>query len=302
MIALALRSVILLLALSAAAFFLIAAMPADPAITALRAWNVTPTPQLVSALRHEWGLDRPVLPRFGLWLIRFMTGDWGTSFRTGQPVRQEVLSRLPLSLSLGTGGLALAFAGAVPLGFFSALRPGGLADRLSRALVITVQAVPAFFLGLIAIWVLAVQFHLLRPFGANAGTVMLSIALIGAHSLGVLARVGRRGLLEAAKQPFMRTALAKGLSRGEALRRHGGPHALLAMLAALRSEAAWAVGTSAAMEVLFGLPGISRFLVDSIAARDYFVLQAYVVVAALWLILLNAAIAIVMARLDPRRA
>ena len=89
--------------------------------------------------------------------------------------------------------------------------------------------------------------------------------------------------------PFMQTALAKGLSDRQALWRHGQHYALLALLSAARSEAAWAVGTSATMEVLFGLPGISQFLVDSVAARDYYVLQAYVMIVAIWLLVINAA-------------
>jgi ABC-type dipeptide/oligopeptide/nickel transport system permease component len=130
--------------------------------------------------------------------------------------------------------------------------------------------------------------------------LLLAILLIASHSLGVLTRVYRRGLLAAGAMPFMQTALAKGLSRRQALWRHGQRHALLALLSAVRSEAAWAVGTSATMEVLFGLPGISRFLVDSIAARDYAVLQAYVMIVALWMLVLNAVVAMVVGRLDPR--
>ena len=160
---------------------------------------------------------------------------------------------------------------------------------------------PSFFLGLVAIWLLAVKLHLLRPFGGDTGSIALAIGLIALHSLGVLSRVYRRGLLEVKKMPFMRTALAKGLSERQALWRHGRRHTLFALLAAARSEAAWAVGTSATMEVLFGLPGISAFLVDSIAARDYFVLQAYTMIVAVWLLLLNAIVAGLVHSLDPRR-
>jgi peptide/nickel transport system permease protein len=299
---LALRSLIVLVVLSAAAFFLIATMPADPVMTALRAWNLAPTPEATAGLRKQWGLDVPVLPRYFLWVRRFVTGDWGTSFRTGLPVRQEILSRLPLSLGLGLGGLLLAIAGAVPLGFLTACQPGGIADRASRAIALLVQAVPSFILGLLAIWLLAARLHLLHPFGINPGTIAIAISLIAVHSLAVLSRVCRRGFLAVGAAPFMRTALAKGLSPTQALWRHGQRHALLALLSAVRSEAAWAIGSSAAMEVLFGLPGVSQFLVESIAARDYFVLQAYVMIVAVWLLLVNAVVQALAIRLDPRSA
>jgi peptide/nickel transport system permease protein len=103
------------------------------------------------------------------------------------------------------------------------------------------------------------------------------------------------------RQPFFRTALAKGLSRSAALWRHGHTHALYAMISAFRAEASWAVGSTAALEVLFGLPGIGQFLVESIAARDYPVLQAYVMVVAAWLLVLNAGVALCLAWLGPRQ-
>src|SRR5258707_2361785 len=101
---------------------------------------------------------------------------------------------------------------------------------------------------------------------------------------------------------FFRTVLAKGLGRDGALILHGHAHAFYALLAALRGEAGWAISGTATVEVLFGLPGISQFLVQSIAYRDYFVLQAYVMVAAVWMIVMNAAIAFALARLDARLA
>ncbi len=300
--AFAARHLLLLIALSAVAFALIAAMPADPVITALTAWNVAPTPEAVAALRQQWGLDVPLPARYLFWLARFAVGDWGISFRTGLPVIGELLGRLPLSLGLGIGGLLLAIFGSVPLGFFAALAPNGLADRASRLLAALAQAAPPFLLGLAAIWLLAARLHLLHPFGANPGSVGLAILLIAFRSMGVLARVYRRGILEVSATPFMLTALAKGLSRRRALWRHGQRHGLLALLAAARSEAAWAIGASAAVEVLFGLPGISQFLVDSVESRDYFVLQDYVMVVAIWLLLLNAIAQALLARLDPRAA
>jgi peptide/nickel transport system permease protein len=132
------------------------------------------------------------------------------------------------------------------------------------------------------------------------GALTLALALIAAHSLGVLCRVYRRGLIEAERAPFMEVARAKGLEDSHALWRHGQRHALFALLSATRSEAAWAVGGSATMEVLFGLPGISQFLVESVAARDYFVLQAYVMIVAVWLLALNAGVELLAGWLDPR--
>jgi peptide/nickel transport system permease protein len=167
-------------------------------------------------------------------------------------------------------------------------------------LAITAKAIPSFWLGLVLLWLLAVRWRVLDPLDENAGLVALAIVLVAFTSLGTLARIYRRGLIEAERQPFFRTALAKGLTHDTVLWRHGHRHAACALLASLRAEAGWAIGGTATVEVLLGLPGISQFLVQSVAVRDYFVLQAYVMVVAMWMIAINAAISLSFPLLDPR--
>jgi len=301
-LSLGLRAVASLLAVSALAFLVVSFMPSDPVEIAIRAWNLSFDDATIAALRADWGLDRPLAERYLNWLSGFVAGDWGRSFRTGEPVFSEFMQRLPLSLGLGLSGLGLAMLLAVPIGFASALRPGGIADRLSRVLAIGVQAVPAFWLGLVLIWVLGVKLQLIRPFSGGMSIYVLSVFLVALHSTGLLARVYRRDVVEQAGQTYFQTALAKGLGRRQALWRHCHRSALYAMLSAVRSEAGWAIGTTATLEVLFGLPGVSQFLVLSIGARDHFVLLAYIMVVAVWMLAMNAAIELAMRRLDPRSA
>ncbi|MFK0208246.1 ABC transporter permease [Agrobacterium sp. NPDC090283] len=294
------RSALAMLALSLASFTLIALMPADPVQIAIRVWNLTATSETVAALREEWGLDRPLPLRYLHWLADFVTGDWGRSFRTGEPVFAEFSERLPVSLMLGLAGMFLAIAVAVPIGFFAAARPGGVTDRASRAFSVFVQAVPGFWLGLILLWVLGVQLRWMRPFATDATAIVLPVMLIASHSAAVFARVYRRDMMETMRQPYFRTALAKGLSRRQALWRHAHRGAFYALLSAVRSEAGWVIGSTATMEILFNLPGLSQFLVQSIAVRDQMVLQAYVMVIALWLLLMNLIVQILQRFLDPR--
>jgi len=294
------RSVIGLVAISFAAFTVIAMMPSDPVSIAIHLWNLPATEATYAALRAEWGLDQPIPFRYLHWLSNFLTGDWGRSFRTGEPVLREFAERLPLSLFMGLSGLLLAVILAIPLGFFAAASPGGAVDKFSRALSVFVQAVPGFWSGLILLWVLGVQLKWIKPFSNDATSLILPVLLIALHSVATLARVYRHDLIATTRLPHFVTALAKGLSQGAALWRHGHQSALYALLAAVRSEAGWVVGSTATMEILFGLPGISQFLVQSIAARDQMVLQAYVMVIALWMLLLKAAAWLFMYHLDPR--
>ncbi|MEZ7200044.1 ABC transporter permease [Agrobacterium sp. O3.4] len=291
-----------MVALSFASFTLIAWMPADPVQIAIRVWNLTATSETVAALREGWGLDRPLILRYLHWLVDFVTGDWGRSFRTGESVFAEFIERLPLSLMLGISGLLLAIAVAVPLGFSAAARPGGIADRASRAFSVFVQAVPGFWLGLVLLWVLGVQLRWIRPFGTDITAIVLPVILIACHSAAVFARIYRRDMIETTRQPYFRTALAKGLSHRQALWRHAHRGAFYALLSAVRSEAGWVIGSTATMEILFNLPGISQFLVQSIAVRDQMVLQAYVMVIALWLLFMNLIVQLFQRLLDPRLA
>ncbi|MCZ7469490.1 MULTISPECIES: ABC transporter permease [Rhizobium/Agrobacterium group] len=295
-------SVVGMVALSFASFTLIAWMPADPVQIAIRVWNLTATSETVAALREGWGLDRPLILRYLHWLVDFVTGDWGRSFRTGESVFAEFIERLPLSLMLGISGLLLAIAVAVPLGFSAAARPGGIADRASRAFSVFVQAVPGFWLGLVLLWVLGVQLRWIRPFGTDITAIVLPVILIACHSAAVFARIYRRDMIETTRQPYFRTALAKGLSHRQALWRHAHRGAFYALLSAVRSEAGWVIGSTATMEILFNLPGISQFLVQSIAVRDQMVLQAYVMVIALWLLFMNLIVQLFQRLLDPRLA
>lgn len=286
---------------SLVAFATLCAMPGDPVEIALMAWSVNPTPEAAAALRREWGLDQGVVSQYVAWLARFASGDWGVSFRTGRPILREMLDRLPISAALGFGSIALAALLAVPLGFLAARRPGGIADRVSRAINVLSQSMPAFCVGLMLIWLLGVKLQLLRPFSGEPWTrVGLPILLLAFYSLGTLARVYRTGLLAVTREPYFTTARAKGLGRTQALWAHGNAAALYAMVAALVPEFAWAIGGTAVCEIVFGLPGISLFLVQSIGARDYFVLQAYVVVIAAWMLLVRAAAQALLRRLEPR--
>ncbi|TRB00055.1 ABC transporter permease [Agrobacterium tumefaciens] len=289
-----------MVALSFASFTLIAWMPADPVQIAIRVWNLTATSETVAALREGWGLDRPLILRYLHWLSDFVSGDWGRSFRTGESVFAEFIDRLPLSLMLGISGLLVAIAVAVPLGFSAAAQPGGIADRASRAFSVFVQAVPGFWLGLVLLWVLGVQLRWIRPFGTDITAIILPVLLIASHSAAVFARIYRRDMLETTRQPYFRTALAKGLSHRQALWRHAHRGAFYALLSAVRSEAGWVIGSTATMEILFNLPGISQFLVQSIAVRDQMVLQAYVMVIALWLLFMNLIVQLFQRLLDPR--
>ncbi len=297
------RTWVALIAVSLLAFAVVHAMPADPVELLLLEQNIPRTAAAIAALEAQWGLDRPLPEQYLHWLGRFITGDWGTSFYSGRPILHEFAVRLPVSLAIGLGGILGGLVLGTLLGYAAAARPGGAADRTSRVLSVAAQAVPAFWLGLLLIWLLGVELRLLRPFtGSTAERVALPILLVALYQAGTVARLFRQALLDAETQPFFTVALAKGISRPAALRTHAGRNALIVLLAASTPEFAWAIGGTAVLEVVFAVPGVSQYLVDSIAMRDFFVLQAYIVCMAVWMLLIHAGVAVLRRMLDPRTA
>ena len=288
------------LVISFIAFVVITAMPSDPVDIAVRAWNLSATEETVAALRQQWGLDQPFLYRYLDWLSRFVQGDWGQSFQSGLPVFNQFLERLPVSFMLGFCGLGLAVIFAIPLGFFAALKPGGAIDRFSRFLSVFVQTIPAFWSGLMLLWILGAKLHWIRPFAQDLNAILMVILLIALHSTAVLARVYRKALSDFTTEPYFKTALSKGLSMRQVFWRHGNKAALFSLFAAVHSEAGWVIGGTATMEILFNFPGISQLLVQSIEARDQMILQAYVMVVALWMVAISIVVKVTQHLLDPR--
>lgn len=290
-----------LLAASFAAFAVVRAMPGDPAETMLVAQGLAPTPEQVAAFKSAYGLNGPLWRQFVLWLAHVPSGDLGTSMRSGEPVMRGLLARLPVSLTIGLGGLLSGSALAFALGFAAAAGSRG-AERVSRALALVAQAVPAFCLAVVVIWIFGVELRWIRPFtGGALERIMLPLLIVALYTAGGLVRVVAHAIEAAAATPWFRAVRAKGLPQNRALLVHAGPFGLLALLAALRAEAAWVIGGTAVVEVVFGAPGVSAWVVESIGLRDYPVLQAYILTVAVWMVLVRFAVDQLSVRLDSRR-
>jgi peptide/nickel transport system permease protein len=288
-------------AVVAAAFILLRLMPGDPVEVFLAQVNIRSGPDIVAAYRTQWGLEGSLAAQFLRWLGGFVTFDWGVSFETGQPVAAEFAARLPYSAAIGVGGMALAVAGGFVLGFFAALRPGGGADGLSRILAIGGQALPAFAVGLVLLWVFGVQLRWINPIGGGAvERILLPAALVALFSIGALSRLVRAGFTEVLTSPYYQTALAKGRSRAGALWHHGRASATLTLTAGLAPELAWIVGGTAVAEIVFGVPGVSERVVQAVTHRDYAILQPYIALVALWVALILQAAGMLRRALDPR--
>lgn len=288
------------IAVCAATFVLFRAAPGDPAAIFTQGMGLGGD-EVEAALRAAWGMDRPLPAQFADWLGALAQGDLGLSFRDARPVAADFAARLPWSAAIGAGGLVLGLAMALALGFCAAHRPGGVADRATRGLAVLAQCLPAFAVGVVILWLFAVEFRLIRPLtGGWAERLLLPMALVALFSTGSLARVTRAAFAEVRAAPWYRTALAKGLSPAAALWRHGRRHVALTLLAVLTPEMAWVIGGTAVAEIVFGTPGLSERVVAAVAGRDYPVLQAYAALTAGLVLSARAAARLLAGRLDPR--
>ncbi len=298
-----LRGVLLLLGVSVLVFALLRSIPGDPVLIALAEGGFAADPATVADWRRSMALAGSWPAQYFDWLSALARGDWGLSLRTRRPVALELADRIGWSCAIGVGGVALAALLSLPLGRAAAQRPGGVVDSASRVVAVTLQSVPAFVLAIGVVALVAAFPGTLRLYtGGVLERLAVPMALVCLYALSPLVRVVRRAYLEERAQPHLLVAEAKGMSARAALSRHGGQAALLGLLAALPPQASWAVGGTAVVEIVFGIPGVSLLVVDSVAARDHAVLQVFVMLVAIAMVAVHAAVDLVRARLDPRPA
>lgn len=279
------RSVFLFAALTVAVFLLPSLMPGDPALVALVDRNQEPSAQNIAALQSEWGLDDSLPVQYGRWVGQLVTGNWGVSLRSGRPVLDEILARLPWSVAIGAGGLILAVLLCTPIGFAAALWRGGWFDRFTSVLSVAVQTAPAFLIAVLLAWLLSAQLRWLHVYtGPPEERVIIPLLLVALYTFPPLARVARHAFLTVGEQPYFLTALSKGLSPARALLAHATRPVALVLLAAITPQMAWAIGGTAVVEVIFAIPGLSQFVVESVMARDHNVLRIFVLLVALGMI------------------
>jgi len=252
-------------------------------------------------LRRELRLDRPVAVQYGEFLLGVAKGDLGTSFRSREPVLREILRRVPATLLLSGASMAVALLIAVPLGVLSAMRQHSPVDHLSGFLAMLGLSMPNFWLGPLLILIFSIGLGLFPVSGyGTAGHLVLPALTMGAGMAAILMRMLRSSLLEEIRQDYVRAACARGLSRRDAVLRHALANSLIPVLTVMGLQFAGLLGGAVFIESVFARPGIGRFAVNAISARDYPQVQGVVLFAAAIYVLLNLAVDLLYGVLDPR--
>ena len=275
--------------------------------TATAMLGTAATPERLAALRAELGLDRPLPVRYGEWLLGFFSGDLGVSTSYKQPVWELLAPKIRLTLWLSLVSFALITVVSIPLGLWSAGRRRFEGAR--TALNQLGMAVPPFFTGILLSWVFGVglkwfvpgQFPDARQDFAGAAVYLLFAAVaLSIPRIAMTVRMLRSTVQEELGKDYVRTAISRGNDRGQVLRRHVLKNALPPVVTFLAQTLAEIVAGSIVVEQVFVIPGLGRMLVTSIGGRDYPVVQAIVVILALWVVLAGTAADLLNQRLDPR--
>jgi len=291
-------SVPTLLGVATVVFMLVRLLPGDPARTIA---GVLATQQDVERIRHQLGLDQPLLIQYVTFLARLLHGNLGQSTRTGEPVLNEIATRLPYTAELAIISTLIAILVGVTAGVIAATRRNSWLDLVISGTAVFGLSMPVYWLGLMLIIVFAIDFRMLPAAGAGdpLAFIMPSFTL-AAFSIALVARQSRSAMLEVLGQDFVRTARAKGAAPRAVLVKHALRNALLPVITAIGLQFGALIGGAVLTETVFSWPGIGRLLVDSIFARDYPVVQGVVLMLAVAFIVVNLLVDLLYAYVDPR--
>jgi len=287
-----------LLGVVTAVFLILHLVPGDP-IDVMLGEAAAPTDR--TALRAALHLDDPLPVQYGRYLGGVCRGNLGKSIRDHRPVTALIIERLPATLELLAGGLAVALIIALPTGIIAALRAGRPADAALRWLAVGGVAMPNFWLGPLLILLFAIGLGWLPVSGrGDLSHLVLPSVTLGTGMAGILMRMTRSGWLEALGEDHVRTARAKGVSEVAVILKHTGRNATLPLLTVIGLQTGALLGGAVITETIFAWPGIGRLTLTAIQSRDYPLVQGCVLFIAAAYVLVNLVVDLLYGVIDPR--
>lgn len=256
----------------------------------------------VQAIREELGLNRPFLERFFSYLAGLVTrGDLGVSYQTGQPVIQEIADRFPTTLLLALVSMLFSILIGIPTGIISAIRQYSWIDSTSMVVALVGVSMPNFWQGLLNIIVFSIWLGWLPASGFYGWQYwILPAVTIGTSSAAMITRMTRSSMLEVIHQDYIRTARAKGQKENVIIIKHALKNALIPIVTVVGIQFGGLLGGAVLTETVFAIPGLGKFMVDAIKARNYPVVQGGVLVLAVVFSVVNLLVDILYSYIDPR--
>jgi peptide/nickel transport system permease protein len=291
-------------------------IPGDPVVALL---GDAFTEEDAAKVRKEYGLDKPILVQYGLWLGKLAQGDWGTSILSGRPVLKDVLVRLPVTLELILLSMAVALVIAIPAAIIGALRQNTWADYSATTVAMIGVSIPEFFAGVLLLLMFSVALHGTLPSSgwvylpgtcpmvvctgsvwANMLHVMMPAVALGIGRAALLTRLLRASMLEVIRTEYITTARAKGLAEKPVVLKHALKNALIPTVTVMGLQVGFLIGGAIVVETLFAMPGLGTFGIDAIIARDYQQVQGFALITAFAFVVINLIVDLTYSLLDPR--
>jgi peptide/nickel transport system permease protein len=297
-----------LLGVSIVTFSLIRLVPGDP-VSVVLGPDARTTPEQVAAIRTAFGLDQPAPVQYVRWLGQILSGDLGTSFRTGRSLTQELALRLPVTLELTLLAAVLGLVPALLVGALAAVKRNTGADYVASVSTLAGLSMPNFLLATLLVLLFSLWLRWLPPIGyvelsrdpvGNLRTMLLPALSLGLPFAGIMMRITRSSILEVLSQEHVRVARAKGIPPPSVLGRHVLPNAAIPIITVAGIQVARLLGGAVIVETIFGLPGIGRYVYEAISMRDYPVIQGVTLVVALTFVLISLLVDVLYAVVDPR--
>jgi peptide/nickel transport system permease protein len=287
-------------------FALQRALPGDPFLVIA---GEERDPEVIARLRQIYRMDDPVIVQFFAWLGQVVQGDFGRSLRTGEPVLNLILQKLPVTIQLATASIIVALAIGLPAGIVAARRKGTIVDYSASALALSGLSIPNFWLGIMLILVVAVQLKWLPASGfesifvdpkAAIERLIMPAFVLGGGLSAFIMRHTRSAMLEVLRSDYVRTARAKGLDEDTVVHRHALRNALIPIITLSTLLFGELLAGAVLTEQVFTIPGFGKLIVDAVFNRDYGVVQGVVLCTALGFILMNLIADVLYILVNPR--
>ncbi|MFF1419905.1 ABC transporter permease [Streptomyces sp. NPDC058280] len=300
------QSLITLLLVSVVVFAGIRALPGDPALALA---GEERSPEALAAVRESYGLNDNIAVQYGRYVGHALTGDLGTSSRTGLPVADAIAAALPITLELAALSMLLAIVLGIGAGVVAAVRRGKPEEWLANAIALLGLSVPTFWLGIVLVLTFAIAVPVFAasgyvPFGTdpldNLRRMVLPSLVLGSGLAAVVMRQTRAAMLDSLSADYVRTARAKGLSRRQVIGGHALRNSLVTVVTVLGLQLGHLISGAVVTEQIFVLPGFGKLTIDAVFTRDYATLQAVVLCTSAAYILINLLVDVLYSVIDPR--
>lgn len=287
-----------LIATTLLVFALLSLSPSDPAQLIL---GLGAEQEQLDMMREQLGLNDPLLVRYARYMGGVITGDFGNSYSTRRPVAEMIRVRLPNTLILAFGSLVLVLIVAIPLGVALAVRQNSLFDNVMRVVTLLTAAMPSFWLGLMLILLFSVRLGWLPSSGLdNVKAAIMPLICLSVAGWTVTSRLTRASMLDVVRQDYIRTARAKGLPQSAVTGKHALRNALLPVVTSVGLLVGQSVGGAVVIEILFGINGVGKMMVDAVRQQDVPTIMGGVVIAAVVIAVVNLLTDLSYTVIDPR--